>query len=38
MLSMGEPNAEVGTEPGRRGALVGGSDDLDRLRDRGGGW
>lgn len=32
---MGE-NAEVGTEPGRRGALVGGGDggdDLDRLCD-----
>ena len=29
-------NAEVGTEPGQRGALVGGgdsSDDLDQLRD-----
>jgi hypothetical protein len=29
-------NAEVGTEPGRRGALIGGGDSgdgLDRLRD-----
>ena len=29
-------NAEVGTEPGRRGVLVGGGDsgdDLDRLHD-----